>query len=646
MEGYPDNSACILDYLDLFRCLAAGKEDGRDCAKQWSAIQTRESATPNTVVLAPPRLRKQFDLGERELLLVMAAVSLEMDGGIRAAFRSRYGLSLPTIEYGLQLIDPLCPNHVETLAELAGHSRLTGLLLTTAGQTAYELERPLILCRAAVCFLTGLSLPDCSGLTVLLPREDAVYLPIYQRALEQTALWYRSGGDNPLCICGETGCGRRTLVLRACGGAVCLELMELSGLSLLDRDHLYREAAVLSVLLAAPVCAVNPNASPELGELRSLCRKFSVPLAVLTDTEPSLTQAVEMIRLPFRLSPRERDGAWRTFLPQAEPDSLPGGSMSIGAVREIAKLALRFSMEAGRGEAVNEEDTRKALRQRGGALAFGIHDEPYATLEDMVLPADLLEQIRQICMAARCGARLAAWGIPYRREGVTAVFHGPSGTGKTMAANAIARELGMPLLRADLAQIMDKYVGETEKHLGQLMRSARENRCVLLFDEADALFGKRTVVSTGHDKFSNLFTTFLLQEIEQYDGVALLSTNLLNSFDDAFLRRLQYIVRFTLPDAALREQLWRRALPAGRLEGEIPFALLSQVELSPARINSVACAAAVAAISDGRERISAEIVVRALRLELEKNGKALPRGLASLWTQPGAKEVQTTVKMM
>ena len=169
---------------------------------------------------------------------------------------------------------------------------------------------------------------------------------------------------------------------------------------------------------------------------------------------------------------------------------------------------------------------------------------------------------------------------------------------------------------------------------------------VLLFDEADALFGKRASVSTGHDKFANLSTSYLLQEIEQYEGVALLSTNLLSNFDDAFLRRLHYIVRFTLPDAALREQLWRRALPEGRLEGDIPFAALAQAELSPARINGIARSAAIAAMMDGKERIDTATIIRAMRTELEKNGKSLPRELASQLSAPTTSETKIHMKML
>ncbi len=645
MPGWEDNSACILDYLELFQSLAAQPADQAGCLERWRRLQNWELDTPDTVVLAPRLLRERFDLPLREYLLVMAALALEMDGQLRADFRRRFGLALPTVEYGLELIAPLCPSAVETLAELTGHNLLTGLLLAAAGESAYPLERPLILCRAAAAFLTGLSAPEYRGVTLLLPPEKTRYLPIHSRALEQLTLWYGSGGLQPLYLHGRDGCGRRTLLLRGCGGAVCVELAEGTRLSPADQAQLCREGAVLSRLLSVPVCGVDARADDALAELLWLCREWDIPLVVVTQEENVLAQAGEVIRLPSRLTPWEREQGWRAVLPGAEPDSVPPGGMSIGALRETAGLALRMAGAAGRTQ-VRGEDTRRALRQRGGTMAFGIQFEPYARLEDMVLPEEALEQLRQICTAARCGRQLADWGVPVRNEGVTAVFYGPSGTGKTMAANAVARALEMPLLRADLSEIMDKYVGETEKHLGRLMQCARENRCVLLFDEADALFGKRTGLSTGHDKFANLSTSFLLQEIEGYDGVALLSTNLLQNFDEAFLRRLSYVVRFALPDAGQREKLWRRALPPDRLEGTIPFGDLARSELSPARINGVASAAAVAAMSAGKNAMDAADVVRALGLELQKSGKTLPRELSALLAEQGVQKVETAVTMM
>lgn len=632
MDAYQDNAQCVLDYLALFQALSAGEADTGACRARWEAILSREGNSCG-VQLAPPLLRQQFRLNERDFLLVMAALALEMDGGLRNSFRRRYGLSLPTIEYGLQLIAPICPSGCQTLAELAGKNALCGLLLTTAEQAAYPLERPLILCRTALAFLTGLSAAETPACT---PRiEDGTqWLPLHQEALEQVRAWRSQGAGNALYLCAPAGSGRRTLLRRACGSVVELSLTELAEYSAPDQDHGLREAAALAVLLDAPVCVSPDPGRKVLRALERLCRQYAVPLAILVEDDGALEGAKEVVRLPPALPAVQRREVWTRLVPQAGPGAVPCGAMTIGAVEETARLALRSASGAGR-EKVTAEDARRAMLQRGGALEFGIRYQTDVTLEDMVLPEGLREQLELICQAALCADRLAAWGLPRQREGVTAVFHGPSGTGKTMAVSAIAHRLGMPLLRADLSRLMDKYVGETEKHLARLLRSARENHCVLLFDEADSLFGKRTAVSTGQDKYANLSTSFLLQEIEQYDGVVILSTNLLGNFDDAFLRRLHYIVRFSLPDAALRETLWRQALPAQRCGEALPYAALAQAELSPARILAAARGTAVAAMAAGRETVTLGDVVKALRMELEKDNRALPRELAG-WAKKEA----------
>ena len=632
MAGYQDNAQCVLDYLALFQALSAEEADAGLCRKRWEAVLTREQSS-HGVQLAPPLLRQRFRLSERDFLLAMAALALEMDGGLRNSFRRSYGLSLPTIEYGLQLISPICPSGCRTLAELAGENALCGLLLTTAEPAAYPLERPLILCRTALAFLTGLSAAEIPACT---PRiEDGTWwLSLHQEALGQVRAWYGQGAENPLYLCAPAGSGRRTLLRRACGSVVELSLLELAEFSAPDQDHGLREAAALAVLLDAPVCALPDPGRKVLRALERLCRRYAVPLAILAEDDGGLEGAKEVVRLPPALPAGRRREVWALLVPQAEPGAVPQGAMTIGAVRETARLALRNASGAGR-EAVTAQDTRQALLQRGAALEFGIRYQTDVTLSDMVLPGSLREQLELICQAALSGDRLADWGIPRQREGVTAVFHGPSGTGKTMAASAIAHRLGMPLLRADLSQLMDKYVGETEKRLGRLLRGARENHCVLLFDEADSLFGKRAAVSTGQDKYANLSTSYLLQEIEQYDGVAILSTNLLGNFDDAFLRRLHYIVRFSLPDAAAREALWRQVLPEERCGEEFPYAALAQAELSPARILAAARGTAVAAMAAGREAADLGDVVKALRMELEKDNKALPRELAG-WAKKEA----------
>jgi len=628
MEGFESNGACVMAYLELFRALQNAGAEGDGPARLWAALGERERCTPRDIPLAPPMLRERFGLAPWEFLPAMAALALEMDGGMREDFRRAYGLELPTLEYALRLIAPICPVTVETLAELAGGSVLCTLLLTTAQGSSYPLERPLILCRAALAFLTGFSFAYIPGMEAL-PDEGAERLPLHREALAQLQSWYAAGARTPVRLCGPPGSGRRTLLCAACGGGVVVDLSQLESMTAADRDHVFREAAVTSRLTGFPLCALHGERGQALEELRRSCLRLSIPLALLSEGGEAPWGPEEVVRLPRQLSREERQTAWRCFAPQARPGTCPEGGMTVGAVRETARLALRHAAGAGRGE-ICPEDVRQALRRRGGAWGGDLRCGIPVRLGDMVLPQRVLEQLRLICAQARSGGTLREWGIPQYREGVTAVFHGPSGAGKTMAAQAIAGELGLPLLRADLSQIMDKYVGETEKHLSQLLSCARENRCVLFFDEADALFGKRSEISSGHDRYANLSTSYLLQEIEDYEGVAVLSTNLLNNFDEAFLRRLHYIVRFSLPDAEGRELLWRRALSPERLEGDIPYGRLAQAQLSPARINAAARTAAAAAAAGGRERVDAAALVRALRLELQKNGKTLPAALADL----------------
>ncbi len=633
MESYQNHSQCILDYLALFQALSAENMDEARCQRQWHAILDREQAS-GAVQLSPPMLRLQFRLGERDFLLSMAALALEMDGGLRNTFRRKYGMALPTVEYGLQLISPICPSTCETLAELAGENILCGLLLTTAELTAYPLERPLILCRTVLAFLTGMSLAEVPSCTPLI-EDGTEWLPIFEDELKQVREWYDRGTENTLYLCAPAGSGRRTLLRRACGNVICANIEELSDKSLLDQDHALRETAALAVLLDAPVCAAPDPGRKLFRLLERLCQRYAIPLVALAEEDRALTGAKEVLRLPRQLPAERRRAVWDAVIPQAAPDAAPKGAMTVGAVLETAALARRLAAADGRQQ-VTAEDARRAMLRRGGALEFGVRYQTDVSLEDMVLSGAVREQLELICQAALHGDKLAAWGLPRQREGVTAVFHGPSGTGKTMAASAIAHALGMPLLRADLSQIMDKYVGETEKHLSRLFRSARENHCVLLFDEADSLFGKRAQVSSGQDKYANLSTSYLLQEIEQYDGIAILSTNLLGSFDDAFLRRLQYIVRFGLPDAALRETLWHQVLPPERCEGELPYAQLAQAELSPARIMAAARGAVIKTLGAGRERAGLDSVIHALRFELEKGNKSLPKPLAELSGKDGS----------
>ncbi|MEZ4625421.1 MAG: ATP-binding protein [Thermomicrobiales bacterium] len=222
---------------------------------------------------------------------------------------------------------------------------------------------------------------------------------------------------------------------------------------------------------------------------------------------------------------------------------------------------------------------------------------------------------------------MAEWGFARllpRGRGISVLFSGPSGTGKTMAAEVIASELGLDLYRIDLATVVSKYIGETEKNLEAIFNAAADANGILFFDEADAIFGRRSEVKDAHDRYANLEISYLLQKMEQFDGVAILATNLRDHLDDAFLRRLQIVVEFRLPDEELRERMWRVFFPDEvPLDRAIDFTELArQFRLSGGNIKNIAVAAAYGAAANGGVVDSGHLL-HAARREHQKIGRRL-----------------------
>jgi SpoVK/Ycf46/Vps4 family AAA+-type ATPase len=227
---------------------------------------------------------------------------------------------------------------------------------------------------------------------------------------------------------------------------------------------------------------------------------------------------------------------------------------------------------------------------------------------------DIVRQLRQRERVYRF------WGFgdkQPRGQGVAALFAGESGTGKTLAAEAIANDVQLDLYRVDLASVVSKYIGETEKNLKRLFDAAESSGAVLLFDEADALFGKRSEVKDSHDRYANIEIAYLLQRIEAYRGLAILTTNMKSALDRAFLRRIRFVVNFPLPDATARERIWRLQFPKQAPLGTIDFAGLARLTLSGGHIRSVALNAAFAA-ADAGAAIDQSVLMAAARAEFAK----------------------------
>jgi hypothetical protein len=302
---------------------------------------------------------------------------------------------------------------------------------------------------------------------------------------------------------------------------------------------------------------------------------------------PSLRRRVE------RPSPTERLDLWRRHAP------------ALGE-SDAAMIAATYglSAEAIAAEAALDPEALaldQACRSRGGArldaLAARLPHGP--NLDDLVLPPAVRATLDTLVaqMRLRPALRLAWDGKD--ATGIAALFAGDSGTGKTMAARAVAGALGLDIHRIDLAMTVSKYIGETEKNLRTLFDAAEESGAVLLFDEADALFGKRSEVRDAHDRYSNIEIGYLLQRLETYSGLAILTTNMRHALDPAFQRRLRFVISFPFPDASARAAIWRGAFPAGVDTTQLDFERLARLEAAGGAIRVIALNAAFAAADEG-----------------------------------------------
>jgi vesicle-fusing ATPase len=274
------------------------------------------------------------------------------------------------------------------------------------------------------------------------------------------------------------------------------------------------------------------------------------------------------------------------------------------------------------------DDLRRLARERArvslGILAERI--EPRAGWDDLVLPEGQVAMLRDLVTQVRHRATVYEdWGFAEtsnRGFGVTALFTGESGTGKTMAAEVIADDLALDLFRIDLSAVVSKYIGETEKNLRSLFDAAEAGGAVLLFDEADALFGKRSDVKDSHDRYANLEVAYLLQRMEAYRGLAILTTNLRSNVDRAFLRRLRFVVQFPFPDDQLRQRIWARAFPPDTPTEGLDPAALGRMQVSGGSIRSIALGAAFGAAGAGTP-VRPEHVLHAASVEYAKAERTL-----------------------
>jgi ATPase family associated with various cellular activities (AAA) len=368
-------------------------------------------------------------------------------------------------------------------------------------------------------------------------------------------------------------------------------------------------------------------------------------------TTPLLVAAREPARIPHRPLVRidvgrttrtEQRSLWRSALGDFE-HRLDG---------DLESLVLQFDFGLEALDSARTQFLETLARERDGPLAEALWNacraqarsrlddlaqriEPSAGWDDLVLPERELEILRELGLHVRHRATVyGTWGFAAKSSrglGLSALFAGASGTGKTMAAEVLANELRLDLYRIDLSQVVSKYIGETEKNLRRVFDTAEAGGSILLFDEADALFGKRTEVKDSHDRYANIEVSYLLQRMEAYRGLAILTTNRKEALDDAFLRRIRFVVQFPFPDAAQREEIWRRIFPKETPTEDLDETALARLNVAGGNIRNIALGATFLAAGD-ESAVGMGHVLRATRREYAKLERPLTAAETGGWS--------------
>lgn len=445
-------------------------------------------------------------------------------------------------------------------------------------------------------------------------------------------------------LCGEDYTGRLAVAANVCLVlGICLERLpseiapstpqDLEAfLRLWNRENRLRPSA----LLLDYESGRSPDGIHEVA-LDSLIESVEGPL-IISCREPRRVSrrpvAVLEVKKPTR---KEQWAVWKSVLPAAHGDvdstlaSITSQfNLSASTIRTIGAVSEDFPVEEvnSTGHVTHHfqdglwDLCRGQSRHLSTELARQI--EPKVAWDDLVLPDAQLDILRQIAIHVRQRSIVYEdWGFAAKSErglGITALFSGPSGTGKTLAAEVLAHELRLDFHIIDLSAILSKFIGETEKNLRRAFDAAENGGAILLFDEADALFGRRSEIRDSHDRYANIEISYLLQRMESYRGLAILTTNMKEAVDPAFMRRIRFVVDFPFPDAVQRAEIWRRTFPPGVPTLRLDFAKLARLNVTGGTIRNIALGASFLAADEG-EPVRMEHLSHAARTEYAKLGK-------------------------
>jgi hypothetical protein len=576
------------------------------------------------------QLGRCFQLSPFEQLILLLAIALELEPNFQALYAQVQGnqhqpyatlglalATLPGADYSV--LSPQNPLHYWQLIHLEPGRILTG--------------SPITLDRRILCYLLGEPALDSNvaeWVSPISPIGSPDFLPLSQQEIVQQliATWSGAAANQPLPLISLTGTdatAHRTIAAMACD-RLGFQLMALSTAMLPTDPHelkqfqrhwereailsnsallldgemalaaeLSRQAAIALFLetLNTPVMFSTPDSKPRLRrpvialEIPSLSQDEQIALwqTHLGNHAAALNGQLPILANQFKLTPTAIQTICHQFklhssptFPPSSPPSLPSPSHPLHPSPPHPLWTL----------------CRHQARPNLDDLAQRISTT--TTWADLILPSRQHQVLEDIATHLKYRAQIyQTWGFAQKGDrglGISALFHGDSGTGKTMAAEVLAQECCLDLYRIDLSTVVSKYIGETEKNLRRIFDAAEAGGVILLFDEADALFGKRTEVKDSHDRHANIEVSYLLQRMETYQGLAILTSNLKNNLDEAFLRRLRFMVPFPFPDAHARADIWRRIFPAQTPTQDLDYDKLGQLKIAGGNIRNIALNAA------------------------------------------------------
>jgi hypothetical protein len=604
---------------------------------------TAESAAAASTPAQPPsavdRITNAFGLTPFERAVLLLCAGVELDGAIAALCADAHAdPAKPYATFSIALAALPEPHW----SALAPDGPLRHWRLVEPASTANLTLAPLRVDERVLHYLAGVSGIDSrvAWLVSAVPAPTVLTDSQQERVERVGRAWATARQGLPLVhLFGGDRAGKRAVAAAAAANLGADLFAAPAGLLPVGPEELDafsrlwdREAALAGRVLYIDGDDLDAGDGARAAAVARLIEALASPVVLSTrDPVRAGLRTTVAIEVP-RPTTAEQETLWRDAL--VERGMPPGNVAAVAAQFRLDASTIRSAVAAAvaehqpaEGDDLNAQLWAACRREvRPGLEGAAQRIRPMAGFADIVLRDDDLRTLREIVGQMRQRAQVyERWGFAAKGErglGISALFAGPSGTGKTLAAEVVAHELHLDLYRVDLSQVVSKYIGETEKNLRRVFDTADEGGCVLLFDEADALFGKRSEVKDSHDRYANIEVSYLLQRMEEYRGLAVLTTNMKSALDTAFLRRLRFAIQFPFPDEAARKEIWRRVFPPGVPLAPLDRANLAHLNVAGGNIRNIAVHAAFQA-ADQDEPVDMAMLLRAAQAEYAKLEKPL-----------------------